>query len=723
MPLDNYAAGSIVPVGNYVYVPTASSVDVIDPSKQTVVTTIHLSAAPGNAVSSPASKEIYIATAANNVAVISTVSNTQVATIPLTGSGRYGLYANPNGKEVYVADSAGGPISVIDTGTYAVSPLTATFPNSGTLPVNAGSYTTIAVSTDGTKLLVAQGNTNLPTLTVVNTSTRVVSSTVTLPSGGWGYDILASPTDSNTAYVVQSSNGHFNSVVSVVNLSSGAITDTIQLNGFAGPSAISPDGKTVYVEDGLNSGIYIDSIDTTSGTIAGSISKVGNGIGQLIADPTGTYLYYPGFWDSNPNTVWQVNLATKTTSPIDFAQPTPFIGLSPDGSNLYAITNSGNTTNNALYIYRTGVSTSSGDTGSGGSTTAPVFLPLQMYENGKPDPSGGQPELNISAGGGQSIPVIVDTGSAGLVVDAKYVPSALLRASEADPNLQVSGYSYAGKNGSQIYYSGYTVPTTVTVGGAPTGNSQWPGQVTTGNTDVVAATKVWTMAPSPGLLGGLQYFFFNFIPYIFTGFNPVHLRNYTTLSAQFPGADGIMGIGPNAVGPGPIVTAALPGHLGAGELIAVGTTASSNYIAFGTSQDFGLGSVTGAESAPTTPVEVAVTKPGRVIGFTPNIEAIFDSGGNVGTIASSLVPGLSVGSQVPAGYTITVSTTGGAPIYSYTTGSNDGPIVVSGSDFNTGIIPFDYADYGDPQAPYQYQGLYIDNSGNGTLITPSRVQV
>jgi hypothetical protein len=75
------------------------------------------------------------------------------------------------------------------------------------------------------------------------------------------------------------------------------------------------------------------------------------------------------------------------------------------------------------------------------------------------------------------------------------------------------------------------------------------------------------------------------------------------------------------------------------------------------------------------------------------VKAYIDSGGVTGSIPRILVPGLAVGSHLPAGTTISVYTTDGVHpgdlLYTQTVTTANSPVVVeTGNDFNSGSYPF-----------------------------------
>lgn len=86
------------------------------------------------------------------------------------------------------------------------------------------------------------------------------------------------------------------------------------------------------------------------------------------------------------------------------------------------------------------------------------------------------------------------------------------------------------------------------------------------------------------------------------------------------------------------------------------------------------------------------------------MHAVIDSGGVTGTIPSSLLNTGQTSGMVPTGTEISVYTSTGTPLYSYTTTAADGPFVTTGTDSNTGYLPF---------AKYP---IYIGQSGSGTTV-------
>ena len=269
-----------------------------------------------------------------------------------------------------------------------------------------------------------------------------------------------------------------------------------------------------------------------------------------------------------------------------------------------------------------------GPTGAVGAGPAGT-VPLQLLSGGG-GVGGVEPAINISVNGGPSVPVVVDTGSEGLVIPLRDI--GILGLEGLGHPTGVTGVAY----GSGILLVCCTFQTTVNFG----------------NGIVSAPTSV--NVP------------FLKVPISVDGVNFI-LRGET-----YGYADGILGIGPNATAPGPSsVTTALPGNLNQGVLF----NEPQGYLQFGPNPLPGGVPVVGA---PFTGVDVSINH-----GPMQAVSAVIDSGGEQGYLPSS------VAGSLPAGTTISVYTSDGSTLlYSYTTTAGNSPTVVSGDQMNTGNEPF-----------------------------------
>jgi PE family len=278
-----------------------------------------------------------------------------------------------------------------------------------------------------------------------------------------------------------------------------------------------------------------------------------------------------------------------------------------------------------------------GANGQAGTGQVNRTVPLEIY-------GGTEPLTNISVNGGPSVPVLVDTGSAGLVIPLRDIG---LQQLGLPTKFGVSAYS----GGLTYVYATFNAP------------------VNFGNGIMTAPTSV-------------DVVLFSF-PGSFAGF------------VSSDGAIGVLGVGPNATGPGPsIPTTALPGDLNQGELI----DEPHGVLQFGPNPLTPAVTVAGS---PITTVDVSVNGGPKV-----PVSTIIDSGGVDGTIPSSLLGNGQTSGTAPAGTHIQVYTSDGSTLlYDYTTDTTNSPTVITSGLMNTGYIPFS-----------QYP-VYIDNSPSGVGTT------
>jgi hypothetical protein len=341
-----------------------------------------------------------------------------------------------------------------------------------------------------------------------------------------------------------------------------------------------------------------------------------------------------------------------------------------------------------------------GATGAGTAVNATV--PLHQVSSSATNSGSIDEMADISVNGGRSVPVIVDTGSAGLVLPI------------TDIGLQhlgmPTGFTHVtyGEPGSGNFVTDYclTFNTTVNFGH---GVATTPIKV-----DVPIFTE---RAITLSLVHPIE------IP-LTGGLSPIEITKLPTFKWWFPdvppftnygeSGTGIMGIGPNALGPNTSpVTAALPGQLNEGVLINA-TSPTAGYLEFGPNPLTPIPNAA-VPGAPLTTVQVSVNG-----GALQTVTTAIDSGGQYGALPSAIYGGdtvpvnigpFSFGQTLPAGTKISVYTSNGATLlYSYTTTASTGTLVTSTNPtsfgaFNTGMSPF-------LQTP-----VYISNSPTGQGMT------
>lgn len=267
---------------------------------------------------------------------------------------------------------------------------------------------------------------------------------------------------------------------------------------------------------------------------------------------------------------------------------------------------------------------------------SPISATVPLYT------AGNFPVVNVSVNGGPSVPMLLDTGSSGLVIPFWDIGFQHLGL---PTGFDVIRYG----NGVNILYAQFN--TTVDFGG---------GAVTAPTSVEVGLLPFPTSVPGLALIVAGQAF--------------------------GPGTAGILGIGPNigavAVGGhGSVVTTALPGQLGQGELI----NQPGGYLQFGANPLPPVATVTGV---PITTLDV------QIGGYNPggpywSVTSVFDSGGNHGSIPGVILGTGQSSGRVPEGTIISISTDDNqTPLYSYTTTATNSPIVTGDVAMNTGFTPF-----------------------------------
>lgn len=284
---------------------------------------------------------------------------------------------------------------------------------------------------------------------------------------------------------------------------------------------------------------------------------------------------------------------------------------------------------------------------SNGSATVPLTVV-----------GGTEPIVNASVGSGGSIPLLVDTGSTGLVVPYQDVGGLFGLLSNGLP----TGFGMGGYSGGLDYvYATYNMPV------------NFGGGVVTNSTPVDVELFAF-----PTSLQGLQNYGFSFQNF-FAG----------------DGAQGILGVGPNAGGPGPSIPTQHFANSSWDQGLLINETGTSPSLSFGTPAQLGLTNpVATLQGSPVTALNVTEGSGASAVTYS-NVPSIVDSGGVEGTFPTSVL-----GTPAP-GTLITVSTPGGTPLYSYTYDGGTNayyPTPISNGLMNTGYAPYSlfptYIDYG-----------------------------
>lgn len=167
------------------------------------------------------------------------------------------------------------------------------------------------------------------TVAVVDTSTNAVTSTIAVPGDPW---LSAITPDGKTVWVVEYSNG----ALVPISVSTGALGTAVPITGADAPYdlAITPDGSKAYVAN-YSSGT-ITPIDLTTGTSGNPISVGGSGSRTyaVTISPDGNTVYASNYGTSQ---VVPVNVATGTAGTPITVSGAYYSAITPDGKTLWVI--------------------------------------------------------------------------------------------------------------------------------------------------------------------------------------------------------------------------------------------------------------------------------------------------------------------------------------------------------------------------------------------------
>jgi YVTN family beta-propeller protein len=271
-----------------------ASVSVIDTATNQVSATVAFPSMsnPIATAIAPDQTKVYVVGNNGSVFVMNTATNTIAAT-PMTVCGLpTGIAVTPDGKHAYVVCQYTSSLSIVDTTTDTVS-TTITLPTGTNLQ-------SIAITPDGLRAYVTAQAANA--VFVIDTGTNTVLGTP-IAVGSSPLAIAISP-DGKEIYVTHSDSTAY---VSVLDSASNAVVTTIAGSPYLFGVAFTPDGKFAYATGGGGVG-YTLVIDTTTRAVVDTIAQGGGAI-AITADGKQAYLPSQG-----ANAVSVINTATNTLS-------------------------------------------------------------------------------------------------------------------------------------------------------------------------------------------------------------------------------------------------------------------------------------------------------------------------------------------------------------------------------------------------------------------------
>ncbi len=290
------------------------------------VPTIPVGGTPFDAALTPDGKYLYVANF-ENISVIDTATN-KVATSIVTEKFPMGIAITPDGKYAYVTHSnADSPIvSLISTETNTVVATIALehSPDEGIAITHDGKYVYMT-TWEGVMVISTETNkvTEYIDIAPLNPDWTDPDTGITFPSTS-DPRCVAFSLDDKYAYV-----GTSDLRCIVIDVSTNKIVKTIELESGINNMVFAPDGKHLYATTGLDK---ILIIDTAANAVTATLT--GFGSHQSIAITSDSkYAYVPNFWN---NTVLVLNTATNTVDKAITVGPDPRgIVFTPDGKHAY----------------------------------------------------------------------------------------------------------------------------------------------------------------------------------------------------------------------------------------------------------------------------------------------------------------------------------------------------------------------------------------------------
>jgi YVTN family beta-propeller protein len=269
--------------------------------------------------SSAQARDVYVANSGNGtVSVIDTATNAVFQTIPVGGE-PVDIAITPDGRYAWVVNGAGGSVSVIDTDrrTVVQGPI-------GVGPMPRG----IAITPNGGRAYVT--NSGDDTVTVLSTGTfGPVGGPI--PVGKEPDGVAISP-DGGTAFVAQRGGG-----ISVIDTNSAAVVDTIT-DSF-GPSRITigPRGGRAFVTNRASD--TVTAFSPAGRTVVGSPISVGTEPTGIATEPSGSFAYAASAVDGTLTRI-DTGIDLPIGAPLEFPGATG-VAITPDGLRGYVTNGTG----------------------------------------------------------------------------------------------------------------------------------------------------------------------------------------------------------------------------------------------------------------------------------------------------------------------------------------------------------------------------------------------
>jgi len=280
IPMTNFTEPlGITPDQSRVYMADYANniVNVVDTTTNTLMTTIPIGAGPNAVVITPNGQFGYVADFNdNNVPVFSVAANTAIASVPI-GFPTGWVSITPDGAWVYAGSNIDGRVGVINTATNTLSSTVTLAAPAGQLAVGCVTGPTFNPGgTLGYFSLLCSGNTiNGNTVDVLSIPSNTLVATITVGTGPYQTAISA---DGKQLYVANAVSNN----VSIVDTTTNNVVQTIPLSGHAFSVAVTPDATQLFV--GQQSPATVDVIKISANTVTSNIAAT-KPYGIVIASP------------------------------------------------------------------------------------------------------------------------------------------------------------------------------------------------------------------------------------------------------------------------------------------------------------------------------------------------------------------------------------------------------------------------------------------------------
>ena len=285
-------SAAISPNDEWLYVVNIQdgTISVVDLDKKKSVGLYYAGPGPGAIAITRDGKKLYVCnTSSDTVTVIDAATGALINVIPV-GQFATDPQISPDGKSVYVPNAISGTISVIDTGTDAVTNTITT----------GGNPWSVAFSPAGELFYVADGSSPGGIHVFERASSIEV---LTVAAGAIPSLCLVNPLGANQLYVVDG-------VPTLTIIQDDVLVDTIQLPGYGGLPAITPNGRFLYVPItaiSLNPkfvpGNTVVVYDTTTNAPVGNPITVGTDPRFVKISHDGKYAYVANLVDNTVSVI------------------------------------------------------------------------------------------------------------------------------------------------------------------------------------------------------------------------------------------------------------------------------------------------------------------------------------------------------------------------------------------------------------------------------------